>query len=621
MYNVDTYGGCPASFVDFGLKEHEMDQIRQGQRGVSRNDGPQLPNYMKQQAQSSMRRTYTASSYAGAPRTPSTRTAPQQGARTGGGSGGSRKKRGPTRSQKLLRLGMGVLAVLVVAVAGVLLLTGGDKEDATMTEYMNSNTKFLSGVVVEGVDVSGLQMEEAKPLVEQAVTERLNSVSITLQHEDKSWTLTAADMNLTANTDEVLTQAMGFGREGTLSENAEEREELEQGKEFSIAFTPDVTAVTNRLITIASEANKAPVEPHLIPTLGEGNKQNFEPVEGQNGLTLNAEQTAQAVISAMEQRQYQTAVTPVFDTATPTMTLEFLLENTKRIATFTTEFPQSSSDQVVQNRVFNIKKAAGIINGYTVQPDEVWSFNDWVGPRTVKTGWKEANGISGGKEYTLQAGGGICQVSTTLYNALLCGNIPITDRKAHSIPSTYVPKGLDATVDTSGIDLKFKNDTGAPIYIFAYITPDPDSSRYLNITVSLYGKPLPDGVTYKARSEVIETTPRLEIKYVDDSTIPAGYQLEKIKAHDGFRAKAYLEKYVNGELAETKELYEDRYRGNDAEWHVGTGDPLTVPIPEGAVPIAGGTIPETNAPVGGGTGTDTDTDTEPEVPDDTQPAA
>ncbi len=588
-----------------------MDQIRQGQRGVSKNNGPQLPNYMKQQAQSSSNRGYAASAYTGAPRTPSTRTAPQS-PRAGGGSGGARKRRGPTRSQKLLRLGMGLLALLVVAVAAVLLLTGG-KEDPTMTEYMNSNTRFLSGVVVEGVDVSGLQMEEAKPLVEQAVMQQLNSVSITLQHEDKSWTLTAADMNLTANTEELLTQAMGFGREGTLGENAEAREQLEQGKEFSAILTPDATALTNRLITIASEANKAPVEPHLIPTLAEGNKQNFEPVEGQNGLALNAEQTAQAVIAAMEQKQYQATVTPVFDTIAPTMTLDFLLENTKRISTFTTKFPQSSSDEVVQNRVFNIKKASEIINGYTVQPDEEWSFNGWVGPRTTKTGWKEANGISGGKEYTLQAGGGICQVSTTLYNALLCGNIPITDRKAHSIPSTYVDKGLDATVDTSGIDLKFKNDTGAPMYIFAYITPDPDSSRYLQMTVSIYGKPLPDGVTYKARSEIIETTPRLEIKYVDDPTIPIGYQMEKIKAHDGFKAKAFLEKYVNGELVETRELYEDRYRGNDAEWHIGTGDPLTVPIPEGAIPIAG-TIPETHAPVDG------DSDTEPEIPEAT-PAA
>ncbi|HWR23059.1 MAG TPA: VanW family protein [Feifaniaceae bacterium] len=590
-----------------------MDQIRQGQRGVSKNDGPQLPNYMKQQAQSAVRRSYAAASNAGAPRVPSARTAPQQGARTGGGSGG-RKKRRPTRSQKYLRLGLGVLALLVVAVAAVLLLTGGDKEDPTMTEYMNSDTRFLSGVAIEGVDVSGLPMEEAKPLVEQAVAGRLNSVSITLQHEDKSWTLTAADMNVSANTEEILTEAMGFGRDGTLSENAEEREELEQGREFSVTPKPDVTAATNRLITIASEANEPPVEPHLIPTLDESNAQNFEPVEGQNGLSLNAEQTAQAVVAAMEQKQYQAAVPPVFDSVAPTMTLDFLMENTKRISTFTTKFPQSSSDEIVKNRVFNIKKAAGIINGYTVQPDEEWSFNGWVGPRTAKTGWKEANGISGGKEYTLQAGGGICQVSTTLYNTLLCGNLPITDRKAHSIPSSYVDKGLDATVDTSGIDLKFKNDTGAPVYIFAYITPDPKSSRNLQITVSLYGKPLPEGVTYKARSEIIETTPRLEVKYVDDPAIPMGYQMEKIKAHDGFKAKAYLEKYVNGELAETRELYEDRYRGNDAEVHIGTGDPLTVPVPDGAVPIAGGTLPETAAPAEGGA------DTEQEPPADAEPA-
>ena len=587
-----------------------MDQLRRGQRSMSRNDGPQLPNYMKQPMQSSVRNSYAAMARGGsAPRTPSTRTAPAQqtgGARTGGSSGGSgggnRKKRGPTRSQKLMRLALGVLGVMVAALAVVLLLNGGEKEDPTMIEYMNSDTKFFNGIAIEGVALGGMEMEAAKPLVEQAVQQKLNSVSITLQHADKSWTLTAADMNMSADTDAVLTKAMAFGREGTLSENAQAREELEGGKTFPVTLTPDRTAIMNRLVTLASEANQAPVEPHLIPTLSEDNKQDFEPVEGQDGLALNTEQTADAIIAAITQKQFQTVIDPVFDTIPPTTTLAFLQQNTARISTFTTRFPQSSSDEIVKNRVFNIKKAAGIINGYTAQPGEEWSFNTWVGPRTVKGGWKEANGISGGKEYTLQAGGGICQVSTTLYNALLCGNIPITDRKAHSIPSTYVDKGLDATVDTSGIDLKFRNDTDAPMYIFAYITPDAKSSKYLNITVSIYGKPLPDGVTYKARSEIIETTPRTEIKYVDDPTIPIGYQLEKIKAHDGFKAKAYLEKYVDGKLVETKELYEDKYRGNDAEVHIGTGDPATVPVPGGAVPIAGGgaAAPEGTTPVEGG---------------------
>lgn len=561
-----------------------MDQERQNRRNVSASQqGPELPNYMKQPAA----RSAAVRSAAGGRTTGRPGSSRQAPSTARPGSGGRRKHK-QSRSQKLMRMAVVVFGVLIVMVAGILLLSGTGSNNQTMLDYIDSNKKFVDGITVAGVDVSGLEMEEAKPLVDQAVSAQLGAVSIILQHEDKSWTLTATDMGLSANTDDVLVEAMAYGHGGLLGASAEERETLDAtGKSFDITFTPDTTAVSNRIAAIALEANVAPVEPCLVPSLSEENVQSFEPVEGKNGLTVNAEQTIAKVLEAVSGREYQKVIEPVYDTIAPTMTLAFLQENSKRISSFTTRFPTSSSDEVVKNRVFNIKKAAARINCYVVQPDEEWSFNDWVGPRTKETGWKEANGISGGKEYTLQAGGGICQVSTTLYNALLSGNIPVTDRTAHSIPSTYVDKGLDATVDTSGIDLKFKNDTGAPIYIFIYITPDPSSSRYLNITVSLYGKPLPEGITYKPRSEVTETIPKTEVAYVDDATIPVGYQLEKIKAHDGYIAKAYLDKYVNGKLEESVYMYEDKYRGNNAEVHVGTGDPLTVPVPEGATLVPG----------------------------------
>jgi len=560
-----------------------MDQSRQGKgRASSWDDGPQLPNYMKQAAASAARRSVSAQRPGTAPSS-GRRAAPAKG-RSGGG--GRKRRRTPSAPQKLLRLALILFGVLLFVVAGILILTAGGKEDMTMKDYVDRDTKFLKGVSIEGVDVSGKDIQEAQPLVQQAVSAKLGAVSLSLPHGDKSWTLTAADMNLAADIDDVMTAAMAYGRSGSFTENAKARDDLTSGKDFTVTLTADATALRNRLITISSEANEAPVEPHAIPSLDDKNKAHFEFVEGQNGYALNTEKTAAAVEQALAARQYQGTVEPAFDPISPTLEMAFIEENTQRISTFTTRFPQSNSDEIVQNRVFNIKKAAGIINCTVVQPGEEWSYNTCVGLRSEKSGWKLANGISNGKEYTLQAGGGVCQVSTTLYNALLCGNITITDRAAHSIPSTYVPKGLDATVDSSGIDLKFRNDTGAPMYLFLYITKDKESSKYLDLTVSLYGKPLPEGVTYKVRSEVTETKPRTEVKTTNDPTIPLGYQLEKVKPHDGFRAVAYRDKYENGQLADTEKLHEDTYDGNDSEVAIGTGDP-TLPIPDGAVPIAG----------------------------------
>ena len=563
-----------------------MEQRRQGGRRVSEpsDRGPQLPNYMKRPAAS------------GNSNRSNSETSPKRQTKQGTNSGSQKRRRKPDALQKILRILVIVFASLLLVVAGVMLFSGKGEKNPAMLEYLQSIRRYKNGVTIEGIEVGSLSIEEARPLVEQAVSKQLRSVSITLEHEGNSWAFTAADMNLNSNLQEVLNEAISFGRIGSKDS------ELEDAKSFFIELKAERKALVNRLNLLAPEIGSAPIEPYAIPELGEGNKPVFTPAQGKNGYKLDTEATADIIEDALNKRHYQHVINPVLEYIPPSLTLDFIMANTEYISSFTTRFARSSSDQVVKNRVFNIQKAAERINCYTVQQGEEWSFNGWVGPRTKSEGWKEANGISGGKEYTLQAGGGICQVSTTLYNALLCGRIPVIDRKKHSIPSDYVPKALDATVDTSGIDLKFLNDTEAPLYIFVYITPDPKSSRHLNITVSLYGRPLPEGVSYKTRSEIIEVIPRIEPKYKDDPTVPVGYQLEVVKARDGFIAKAYRDKYVNGKLESSEYLYEDKYNGNEAEIHIGTGNPMTTPVPLGAVPIGGvqeqDDIPESPEPAG-----------------------
>lgn len=224
-----------------------MDRDKQGQRRTYQSEqGPQLPNYMKQPMASDLaasRSVYMASRGAdgNVSRTSKSagRMAPQAsraGASGSGGNGGKRKRR-PTRSQKFLRLALIVFGALLLVVAGILLLSGGT-EDPTMLDYMQNGTKFLDGITVEGIDVSGLSLEEAKPLVEKAVFAKLNGVSLTLQHDGNSWAFTGADMSLSANTDDLLTQAMAYGREGSFSENTEARELLKtQGKAFFVTLS------------------------------------------------------------------------------------------------------------------------------------------------------------------------------------------------------------------------------------------------------------------------------------------------------------------------------------------------------------------------------------------------
>jgi len=148
-----------------------------------------------------------------------------------------------------------------------------------------------------------------------------------------------------------------------------------------------------------------------------------------------------------------------------------------------------------------------------------------------------------------------------------------------------VDKGLDATVDSiTNIDLKFRNDTGAPIYLYAYIDDVPDT-KYKTITFEIYGKSLPDGVTYKTRSEIKETIRRKDVNYTDDDTIPRGYKLVTLEARNGYVVEAYQDKYVNGVLESSELLYTDTYKGNAEEARRGTASPKYYAPPEGAVPI------------------------------------
>lgn len=517
-------------------------------------------------------------------------------------AGNGRKQQGKKRRFKLksparlFRFAVAAIAIALAA-AGISQMISGGKKELTLEQFENDGERFYEGVSVCSVDVGGLTLPEAESRVRAHMNEWMKTVQFTLSYGEGTAILSAADMGLSYDLDAALLEAAGCGRSGNRAFNAETREQLmENGRNFDAPLSWSRSAILARLKTLADTVNTEPTEPYAEPSLNENNKQSFEIKEGTPGRTLQEQTTADAVEAVLRSGAYSGSAEAVFVYTEPEGDTEFIRENTRRISTYTTSFRTSGSNEVIQNRVFNIEKASGLINCCVVAPGEEWSFNGWVGPRTAETGWKEANGISGGKAYTLQAGGGICQVSTTLYNALLRGNIKITERRAHSIPSDYVPKGLDATVDTGGLDLKFVNDTGAPLYIFSYITPSETSSRRLNITVSLYGKPLPDGVTYEARSEITETIPQENTKYIDDSSIPKGYQVESIPRRDGIVAKAYLDRYEDGKLAESVLLYTDKYNGNVAEVRRGTGDPQTTAVPDGAVPIGAAIQPQDGEP-------------------------
>lgn len=464
---------------------------------------------------------------------------------------------------------MRVIPLLCVPLALALLIT-----IITRAEAPNDNVEDGDslGLAQGGTKVPELSYAQAEAQLALEETGYLSAIAITVIAGGNELNLLAEDIGAYSNIETVL-----------------ENYKSGVSSDLTLQYSADKERIMALLEPLREGIDVAAVEPYAVAFLNENNVQRFDVHAGKSGKALDTEATAEAVIAAIAQGNTNQSIEAIIATVAPEMTEAYVKENARKISTFTTRFRDSTMESIA-NRVYNINKAAGIINCSVIAPGEEWSFNGCVGLRSLEDGWKEAPGITGGKEYSQQAGGGICQVSTTLYNALLLGNINVTDRKAHSIPSDYVDKGLDATVDSGGIDLKFLNDTGAPLYIFAYIKPDPSDDRYSTITVSIYGKPLESGLSYKLRSEITETIEQSKPQYTYSDTVPKGYQLSTVARHDGYVAEVYRDKYINDELVGSELLYTDRYRGNVEEILIGTGDPATVSVPSGAVKVASSSV-------------------------------
>ena len=226
-----------------------------------------------------------------------------------------------------------------------------------------------------------------------------------------------------------------------------------------------------------------------------------------------------------------------------------------------------------------------------MKPGETLDFNEFIGPRYESGGWPLAPGIVNGDRYEMQPGGGICQVSTTLYIALLKAGamrsdvedtaqealeapINITERNKHSWPSAYADRGLDATVSTGGKNLVFINQMNTPLYIFAYC----DQENY-KMNIYIYGQPLPDGLRYEPEGVTVEELEPGETEYTDNPNWPTGYEREDAKGRTGYVAEVYMNIYQDDTLISRELLYTDKYRAVNQKITRGTGDP-SLPVPQ-----------------------------------------
>lgn len=395
------------------------------------------------------------------------------------------------------------------------------------TIYNAFNTNIISGVHIKGMDVSGLSASDAKYQLDNYLKAKLPE-EITLKHGDFESTISISQMEISFDTKSATNAALQVGREGNIFQNnlqvlsmmfgnvniepritcnkqllTKNLEDLSSqlpdavvqssyylenneliitsGKEgnivdaektieaiknsistFSALNTPVEIAVKTeqpdeiKIEQIYNEVRKDPVDAYYT-------KDPFEIHPSENGVDFKISlEEAKAIISSEKKEEYSIPLTIIRPNVTTNMIGTEAFPD--MLSTFSTRYAASN-----RNRTTNLMLAANKINGTVLMPGETFSYNKVVGARTIAAGYKEAPiYVEGRVEDGL--GGGICQITSTLYNAVIYANLEITQRTNHQFVPSYVTASRDATVVYGALDFQFKNNRNYPIKLVCSVS-------------------------------------------------------------------------------------------------------------------------------------------------------
>ena len=437
---------------------------------------------------------------------------------------------------------------------------------------------FRPGASIASIPVAGVNQEEAKSLLNQQL-DRINNMPVSFVYQNAGDKTILAALIQPVNLNNVVISAWTEDQSQTwyqtltnliIRRNVNYPLPLEYNSIATDALLQKWNAqwaVPFREAALEMDKNKG-----LIVT------------PGQVGIKVNAEKTYKILPVQMAAIPASISGSIVMDQKYPKVDEE-TLRNMGEIDSFTTKYKVSEV-----NRTHNLTIATNVINGSIIRPGEIFSFNQTVGQRTMESGYKDAMVIVGGK-FVPGLGGGICQVSSTLYNACLLAGLQIVERSNHNLTVVYVPLGQDATVAYGIQDFKFKNNTTSPIYVRTVA-----GGGYL--TVNIYGD-----LTFKKKiviSNIIDQTIAFQTVTQVDPTLKAGEQKVDHNGQNGYVVRSFRTYYdSSGEKIKTEALGRSTYRPLNKTILTGPAEAIEPPVKENPNnPPAEGEIP-TPPPVDG----------------------
>ena len=441
------------------------------------------------------------------------------------------------------------LAALCIGFAG-----GGAATKAETAE----NHKIADGVYIGNVYVGGMTEEEAVDAI-SAYAQSVDDAVLTLNANGKSVEVSAQELGITFQNTNAVQEALAVGRNGNLIKRYKDKKDLEHGsKVFELPLGLNETAAREVLTAKAEKLNNEAVDNGLIRENGQ-----FQFIEGSSGVEVNVEKSLMTIEDYLKNNWDGTdaSIDLVAEVVEPEGTKEELAKVKDLLGSYTTNYSTSSA-----GRCANISVAAGKINGTVLYPGEEFSVGQTIGPLTAAGGYELAGAYENGQ--TVQSyGGGVCQVSTTLYNAVLKAELEVTQRSNHSMIVTYVDPSADAAIaESSGKDFVFVNNTDYPIYIDGH-TADK------KITFTIYGvetRAKNRAVDYE--SEVVEKKVPEADQIIADASQPIGV-ISVSSAHIGYKARLWKIVKENGVEVSREQVNSSNYKMSPRTATVGIASP------------------------------------------------
>lgn len=425
-----------------------------------------------------------------------------------------------------------------------------------LRKYVNTveDNIIADNISIGSVDVSGMTAKEAKSMLEEHLAED-RTVTVRLKTDDGTADATLEELGLAAaDLDGLTKEAVNYGKKGTIWTRYRRMKRLESDglvirEKFSLDEELAGSVLEERVAPLIKGAQDA-----SIKKISTGLKITPE----KEGKGVDVEATIGEITDHLNQKWEHDDFTVEVATkkAKPQVTEADLSEIKDELGSFWT-------DAGGGERWNNLKTGVERLNGKILMPGETLSVGQTTGPYTAENGYVEAGAYENGQVVS-DYGGGICQVSTTLYNAVIYAELEVVERSPHSMTVGYVKPSRDAAIAGDYLDFKFKNPYDTPVYIYGEI----NSSNQLQFII--YGKETrPKGRTVEYESETVSTTEH-GTTYKENPEAAFGTMTSTGSPHDGVEAKLWKIVYEDGTEVSREVFNTSSYASSDEIIEVGT---------------------------------------------------